>query len=544
MKLKNIIISFIVSFFLLFIFACSNNNDKGNTNKSVDDIKGIIEKEETNLTINRTVTENGKTETIVIKLEGTSENNEYTSYKLSLTNEGEEIYYELKDSKYIAITKDDSGEFVGKEIQVRPSVDMLEVKDAIIESLSKFTYDASTSTYNGTITIDGETGEVTFKVENDHLTYIEVKTTEVKTVCNLSGFGTTRVNIPTYLMAGTNDGKMSLTEWNAMLQNTRRNYTYSVIEKRYGEVTTIQTKFNNPKKDDYEVYYNYNGDETYFKIIDGELFAIEFVEEKWQAMSVNVEMENPLAKLFDILLSSYSSFTYDRKTDTYNGTVFINNTKMSNVTLKVVNEKINQIVIEDDDKTITTDISDYGTTVIDYPEFVYYIPEVMTHPVSKVIWNVLVSEINSVAIDIEITKSSETQVFQYLVESEVDATGKLISQKVFATSGDEKQYFYFDGTNYYMIALNDNLEYEMVPFDKFSFVPKDLMTSIANYSHFKYNETTELYEYITYDGPSIYVQLKDNHVTSIISVGVDQSIYRISFSNFGIAKVDLPEVGE
>ena len=95
-----------------------------------------------------------------------------------------------------------------------------------------------------------------------------------------------------------------------------------------------------------------------------------------------------------------------------------------------------------------------------------------------------------------------------------------------------------------MITLNDKLEYEMVPFDKFSFAPKDLMPSIANYSHFKYNETTELYEYITYDGPSIYVQLKDNHVTSIISVGVDQSTYHISFSNFGIAKVDLPEVGE
>ena len=367
MKLKRIIISFIILFLAFFTFACSksndngkdNNNDKTNTDTpidnpktdiTIDSVKDIIMKEEPNVTIVTEVTENGKTESAIVKLEGVLSGNSYSSYKLSMTYEGEEIYYELKDGKYIAIMKGEDGKYVGVEMPVKPSLDIADVEEGILANLSAFTYDLDTKSFKGSVTIDGITGEVIFKVENSHVTYLEATSSGVKTVCKFSDFGSTSVTIPSYTMAGNvippiGDEGMSLTEWNAMLNNNKRNYTMTASSKaKDAQLSSTTIKYDKTKTTGLEYYYNFDGTEVYYKIIDDELFVITNDDDKWIARHSDEVIDNPIEQIFAML--DYSSFTYNKTSDIYTGTVYINSMMATaDITVKVINSKVSVVEV-------------------------------------------------------------------------------------------------------------------------------------------------------------------------------------------------------
>ena len=462
MKNKQRLLSIIVLCLLsIFVFACANNEGGIEDGRQYGKYKPLTEAElerlvnvpDTNFKAKVTTSYPlGDVVVQTIKIDGNFDKEKITSLKASYETEDDIVYLEYLAGVQMYEINNIDGEWLAHAITTDKSLYMMftNLKDFLTVDYLKTHFDESNGTYYiKNYYIDGLRTVVNFKVENNHITYLDFDAGRYKKVFEISDFNETTIEMPKYRVENytcfPNTEKYFMMVNNVIRNTNINNLTLKSVttdaDVEYRLALDSRKYF---KKLNEEANYFMLQNNTYYQVADGtdELLLVTSQEYDDNLIDIEKLLSTLLAfvdlKHFECL--DYSTF----KNNLHIVGTNIPSVKYGNITrFEMVVQKGSLFYLNFTTTVMKIEFSSIGRTKVDLPKVQYSSDEEVFKQQLPYYLAELLSHLN--INNLTLKKDNETYQFDF-------------ENNLIVKNDDEgsKSYLSLDNKIYYINSSNDN----------------------------------------------------------------------------------------
>ncbi|MBO4667540.1 MAG: hypothetical protein J5666_05395 [Bacilli bacterium] len=438
-------------------------------------------------------------------------------------------YYILDEGKYYRIEKDDDDKYYAHETSLAdiPVANWYEEYIIKISDYDHIRYDWDNSYFIY------ENGETTIYIYLYFEQYVnQLKIIESGKEYNLYFYRLNRIeaSLPYYEQFRYYPPFSSNNEWLASINNLGNNYTLTYLNQNNEIISTTYIDIYN----DANRIKIVNGDETnYYTIIDNQYYALIKRGDNWFLETTTLNLDYILKSEDIITLLDPNDYIFNPDENYYEGS-FIQNGILYNIKVRFTDQRLDWIWIEQFGDVVQYTFSDWGTTLVDYPnassEEIWWHSVINGAPKSYTID--YVDEVNpsqNATIKLVYSGYEQNRILHEVYYQPV--VGELQYFERFSTSEGYKYTTYIKvGTSYYH-TFCDGLEDE-----QFELIEPYRMLLDSNYDLFAYDEASNGYV-ATIDGVTYIVQITNNCLSNLTVQTLDD-VKHYAIRDYGTTIID------